>query len=197
MTARSSPSTMKGRATRSGSSRSASARASSPAASISAFIADGGYRRAEFWLSEGWATVQREGWTAPLYWRERAAAGRLHPGRAAARSTRPSRSCHVSYYEADAYARWARQAPADRGGMGSGGGSSIASPLAGNLMDRGIYHPQAAADGRAGADGRRRVGMDAEPLCRATRASGPLPARSASTTASSWSTRWCCAAARR
>src|SRR5262249_28019688 len=35
-----------------------------------AFIAAGGYRRAEFWLSDGWATVQAQGWTAPLYWRE-------------------------------------------------------------------------------------------------------------------------------
>ena len=33
-----------------------------------AFIADGGYRRAEFWLSDGWARVQEEGWEAPLYW---------------------------------------------------------------------------------------------------------------------------------
>ena len=33
-----------------------------------AFIADGGYRRAEFWLSDGWAQVQEEGWDAPLYW---------------------------------------------------------------------------------------------------------------------------------
>src|SRR3546814_6186945 len=33
-----------------------------------AFIADGGYRRPELWLSDGWATVEAEGWTAPLYW---------------------------------------------------------------------------------------------------------------------------------
>ena len=36
-----------------------------------AFMADGGYRRAEFWLSEGWARAQGEGWSAPLYWEDR------------------------------------------------------------------------------------------------------------------------------
>ncbi|MBN3820832.1 ergothioneine biosynthesis protein EgtB, partial [Paraburkholderia sp. Se-20369] len=37
-------------------------------ADFAAFIADGGYARAEFWLSDGWATVQRDGWCAPAYW---------------------------------------------------------------------------------------------------------------------------------
>lgn len=71
------------------------------------FIDDNGYRRPELWLSDGWATVEDEGWEAPLYWShldgtwsEFTLAGEV--------PVDPSRPvCHISYYEADAYARWA------------------------------------------------------------------------------------------
>jgi dimethylhistidine N-methyltransferase len=72
-----------------------------------AFMDDGGYRRAEFWLSDGWATVQAEGWEAPLYWRETGDGWRamtLHGLRPLDPAAPVS---HVSYYEADAYAAWA------------------------------------------------------------------------------------------
>ena len=71
------------------------------------FIADGGYERPELWLSDGWATVITNRWRAPLYWDDtdgdwqRFSLG----GRAAVPDTEPV--CHVSHYEADAYARWA------------------------------------------------------------------------------------------
>jgi ergothioneine biosynthesis protein EgtB len=71
------------------------------------FIADGGYRAPALWLSDGWAAVEAEGWNAPGYWGERdgawftlTLAGRQPLDPAAA-------VCHVSYYEADAFARWA------------------------------------------------------------------------------------------
>ena len=67
------------------------------------FIADGGYERPELWMSEGWAVVQQRGWRAPRYWRDEwefTLAGRL-PRRPEA----PVR--HLSWFEADAYARWA------------------------------------------------------------------------------------------
>ena len=71
-------------------------------ADYDAFIADEGYRRAELWMSEGWAVVQARGWSAPRYWRgdwEFTLAGRRprHP-RAPVR--------HLSWFEADAFARW-------------------------------------------------------------------------------------------
>ncbi len=72
-----------------------------------AFIDDGGYRRPELWLSEGWATVQAQRWTAPLYWRlddDRWSMFTLS-GRRPVDEVEPV--CHVSYFEADAYARWA------------------------------------------------------------------------------------------
>jgi len=72
-----------------------------------AFIADGGYRTAAHWLSDGWAAVKAEGWEAPLYWRCVDGAWRLFTleGERAVDPSEPV--CHLSHYEADAYARWA------------------------------------------------------------------------------------------
>lgn len=71
------------------------------------FIEDGGYERAEFWLSDGWITVQSEQWSAPLYWQR--CNDRWHTftlaGLQPLESTAPV--CHVSFYEADAFSRWA------------------------------------------------------------------------------------------
>lgn len=71
------------------------------------FIEDGGYERPELWLSDGWAVVQSEGWRCPLYWRE--VDGGWHEftlgGLLPVNPAQPV--CHVSYYEADAFARWA------------------------------------------------------------------------------------------
>jgi ergothioneine biosynthesis protein EgtB len=73
-----------------------------------AFIADGGYRRPELWLSEGWAAVQREGWTAPLYWQDAEPDGqRSLFTLAGMQPLDPARPvCHLSFFEADAFARW-------------------------------------------------------------------------------------------
>jgi ergothioneine biosynthesis protein EgtB len=71
------------------------------------FIDDGGYRRPELWLSQGWAQVQEHGWQAPLYWQrddnvwhEFTLSGlqRVDPQRPV---------CHMSFFEADAFSRWA------------------------------------------------------------------------------------------
>ena len=72
-----------------------------------AFIADGGYDRPELWMSEGWATVRAQSWRAPEYWRKRDGdwwafgLGGLEPVRA------EEAVAHVSWFEADAFARWA------------------------------------------------------------------------------------------
>jgi ergothioneine biosynthesis protein EgtB len=72
-----------------------------------AFIDDGGYTTASLWLSDGWATVAADGWTAPGYWQKVDGAWfSLTPG--GLRPVDPHQPvCHVSYYEADAFARWA------------------------------------------------------------------------------------------
>jgi ergothioneine biosynthesis protein EgtB len=71
------------------------------------FINDDGYKRPELWLSQGWGQVQEHGWNAPLYWRQ--IDGQRHEftlsGLQPVDPQRPV--CHVSYFEADAFARWA------------------------------------------------------------------------------------------
>ncbi|MFN5193612.1 MAG: ergothioneine biosynthesis protein EgtB [Cyanobacteriota bacterium] len=68
-----------------------------------AFIADGGYRRPELWMSEGWAVLQQRGWSSPRYWRD---GGEFSlAGRRPRDPQAPVR--HLSWFEADAYARWA------------------------------------------------------------------------------------------
>jgi dimethylhistidine N-methyltransferase len=82
-----------------------------------AFMADGGYRRPELWLSEGWARARAEGWDAPLYWQpapdERNGPDEKNGGWAAMtlHGLRPldpaAPVAHISFYEAEAYAAWA------------------------------------------------------------------------------------------
>lgn len=75
-----------------------------------AFIEDGGYRRPELWLSDGWATRQTQGWDAPLYWRQGADGGWQVFGLHGLRPLEADAPVlHVSHYEADAYAAWAGQ----------------------------------------------------------------------------------------
>lgn len=71
------------------------------------FIDDGGYRRPELWLSDGWATVEAEGWDAPLYWRDDAGGWTTFGLRGRNPIDPGAPVLHVSYYEADAFARWA------------------------------------------------------------------------------------------
>ncbi|WP_166821912.1 ergothioneine biosynthesis protein EgtB [Thalassoroseus pseudoceratinae] len=71
------------------------------------FIEDGGYEQHEYWLSTGWDVVQSEGWTAPLYWHLDGSEWKTFTlgGVRAVEENEPV--CHLSYFEADAYARWA------------------------------------------------------------------------------------------
>ncbi len=101
------PSTMKARATGFISTDSRSASRPITNGEFLAFMEDGGYSRPELWLSDGWNHAASHHWEAPLYW-ERVdgswwtmTLGGFRP----VRGCEPV--CHVSYYEADAYARWA------------------------------------------------------------------------------------------
>ncbi len=105
------------------------------------FIQDDGYRRAELWLSDGWATVQSEGWAAPLYWRWRdgkpfsMTLSGLQPVDPAAPVA------HVSYYEADAFARWAgRRLPTEAEWETA---AATADPHTGNDLSTGLLRPTA------------------------------------------------------
>jgi ergothioneine biosynthesis protein EgtB len=108
------------------------------------FIRDGGYRRPELWLSDGWAAVQARGWRAPAYWTERDGQWQLF-SLSGQRPIDPAEPvCHVSLYEADAYARWAgaRLASEQEWEL-----ASADSELAGNFVEAARFHPCAASAG--------------------------------------------------
>jgi len=71
------------------------------------FVDDGGYRNPAWWLADGWAVVQQQGWQAPLYWRRHDEAWWCFTLGGARRLQLAEPVCHLSYYEADAYAAWA------------------------------------------------------------------------------------------
>jgi ergothioneine biosynthesis protein EgtB len=71
------------------------------------FMAEGGYATPSLWLSDGWAVVEAEGWTAPGYWRRHAGAWHVLTLGGLAPVDPDAPVMHLSYYEADAFARWA------------------------------------------------------------------------------------------
>jgi ergothioneine biosynthesis protein EgtB len=112
------------------------------------FIADGGYREPRWWLSDGWAWVQREAITAPLYWEERDGVWTRFglDGRRAVDPAAPV--THVSFFEADAYASWAgARLPTEFEWEAAATGHD---PAGGNQMDEaGPVEPRPSAEGPA------------------------------------------------
>ncbi len=102
------------------------------------FIEDGGYAQPDLWLSEGYALVRAEGLTAPLYWRSDEGDWTMMTlaGRRPVDPDEPV--CHVSYYEADAFARWAG-ARLPREDEWEAVAST--SPVRGNFLDDALFHP--------------------------------------------------------
>jgi ergothioneine biosynthesis protein EgtB len=112
-----------------------------------AFIDDGGYGNPVLWLSEGWDTVRREGWKHPLYWDDDLETSFTLAGRRVIDPAAPV--CHVSFFEADAFARWAgARLPTEAEW------ETLAreTPVEGNFADAAMLHPLPArpTDGASG-----------------------------------------------
>jgi len=114
-----------------------------------AFMEDGGYRRPELWLSDGWAMREKHSWQAPLYWSLEGDRWFSHtlPGWLPVRADEPV--THVSLYEAAAYARWAdARLPTEA----EWEVVAASHPVKGNFVENERFHPAPAAAGEA-ADG--------------------------------------------
>jgi ergothioneine biosynthesis protein EgtB len=112
------------------------------------FVDDGGYRRPELWLSLGWDTRQAQGWEAPLHWLRERGRRRAFTLRGAADLDLQAPVAHVSFFEADAYARWRGARLPTEAEWEVAAKSAAADPYsaesAGNFLDSGALAPRAA-----------------------------------------------------
>jgi ergothioneine biosynthesis protein EgtB len=108
------------------------------------FVEAGGYRDARLWLADGWHACRERGWEAPLYWEK----GEGRWWQMTLAGLRPLAGhepvCHVSFYEADAFARWrGRRLPSEQEWESACSGR----PVRGNFVESGRLHPAEEADG--------------------------------------------------
>ena len=114
-----------------------------------AFVEDRGYARPDLWLSDGWKVVESQHWFAPLYWEKIGREWFQFTCSGARKLDEHEPVCHVSYYEADAFARWAgARLPTEFEW------EVAASQLEvdGNLLESGRFHPAAARGAQAQED---------------------------------------------
>ena len=105
------------------------------------FVADGGYANSTLWLSDGWATVNQNGWNRPAYWSQDLASEFTLGGPREIDENAPV--THVSFYEADAFARWAGGRLPTEFEWETFAGDL---PVRGNLFESGYLHPAAGGD---------------------------------------------------
>ena len=112
-----------------------------------AFIEAGGYSSAGLWLSDGWSTLAARGWSAPLYWEERDGAWQQFTLAGPRPLDMDEPVAHVSFYEADAFARWAG---ARLAGEDEWESAALGCAADGNFVESGALHPLPVAPGTSG-----------------------------------------------
>jgi len=112
------------------------------------FIEDRGYRRPELWLSDGWDAARTGDWQAPLYWQRDGDRWQQFTLFGLRSMDEAAPVCHVSYYEADAYARWAgaRLPTEAEWEVASSSRETAELRARGNLLESGRWHPRPAGD---------------------------------------------------
>ena len=106
------------------------------------FMEDAGYSRPELWLSDGWKAVQTNRWKAPLYWEKSGDQWIQFTCSGMRKVEEAEPVCHVSFYEADAFARWAgARLPTEFEWEVA---ANRAQEVAGNLLENGRFHPEPA-----------------------------------------------------
>jgi ergothioneine biosynthesis protein EgtB len=116
-----------------------------------AFMQDGGYLRPELWLADGWQKKVQEGWCAPLYWQQADSEWQLYT----LHGTRPLNYAepvfHISYYEADAFARWAAaRLPTEMEWESAAASQPVDGHFLRDGIDECVLHPLPPAQDRAG-----------------------------------------------
>ena len=113
------------------------------------FMADGGYTRPELWLSDAWDHVCENQWTAPLYWEQMGNGWSQFTCRGTVPLDPGEPVCHVSFYEADAFARWAGVRLPTESEWEAVARFSRCPAISANLLESGIYHPAPAVHSRS------------------------------------------------
>jgi ergothioneine biosynthesis protein EgtB len=102
------------------------------------FIDDGGYKKPEIWLSDGYATAEKENWQAPMYWEKKDGDWWNFKLTGFHKVDLNEPVCHISYYEADAFARWAGYRMPTEAEWET---AADELPVEGNFVENEYYHP--------------------------------------------------------